>query len=995
MLKRKIRRAGTFVAALGLVATMVVAGSASARTGDDDATKAQGKINQASSNYIVRMIQSPVVAYDGGVPGYKATRPAKGKKIDDRDPDVVKYVGYLDSKHDEALAAVGNGKKVYDYRYSFNGFAATLSKDQVAKLEALPNVLTVEKQQTYTVDTSTTPSFLGLSQPGGLWDKLGGVGKAGEDVVIGDVDTGVWPEALSFSDRTGSNPNGVEGKLNYQQIPGWHAKCTPGEAFNASMCNQKLIGAQWFAAGYGQDNIIPEEYLSPRDFDGHGSHTASTAGGNNGVQATGIATALGKISGMAPRARISVYKALYESADHSTASGTTTDLVAAIDQAVADGVDVINYSISGSTTSFLSAPEVAFLFAEDAGIFVSASAGNSGPTASTVAHAGPWLMTVAAGTHSRGGDGKVTLGDGTVITGASLTPGVGPAPLVYAGDVKTAAAPLADAKLCFPASLDAAKVAGKIVVCDRGVNARVEKSDVVKSAGGVGMVLANVTANSLNADLHVIPTVHIQNTDRPTILNYIALAGATATATIAQGVINNAVPAPDIAVFSSRGPSLASGDQLKPDITAPGQDVLAAVAPPNHQGRDFDLESGTSMSAPHITGIAADLIQAHRDWTPDMIKSAMITTAVDLRPGAANRNLFSQGAGQVNGTSAIDPGLVYKSGGFLKYFGFLCGTGQLVSPSCATLKIDPSDLNLPSIAIGDLAGTQTITRTVTNVGSSAATYNVSKSGLAGLDVVITPSSLTLNRGESKSYTVQFTTTTATLNAYTQGFITWSDGAHSVRSPVAIRPVAIAAPGSLSGTGASGSTSFSITTGYNGPLTIAKRGLIPADAFNQTVVDDPTDHFVKDGPGTTKTVINVPAGTTLARISTFNDATDGNDDIDLYVYNSGGTLVGSSGGGDANEQVDLADPAAGDYTVYVHGFATDGPDANYTLFVWKLGSADAGNMAVSGLPASATVGGSSTLTLSWSGLATGKRWLGAIDYGNGSSTVGSTIVRINS
>jgi hypothetical protein len=90
-----------------------------------------------------------------------------------------------------------------------------------------------------------------------------------------------------------------------------------------------------------------------------------------------------------------------------------------------------------------------------------------------------------------------------------------------------------------------------------------------------------------------------------------------------------------------------------------------------------------------------------------------------------------------------------------------------------------------------------------------------------------------------------------------------------------------------------------------------------------------------------------------------------------------------------------DPAAGDYTVYVHGFATDGPDANYTLFVWKLGSADAGNMAVSGLPASATVGGSSTLTLSWSGLATGKRWLGAIDYGNGSSTVGSTIVRINS
>ena len=187
----------------------------------------------------------------------------------------------------------------------------------------------------------------------------------------------------------------------------------------------------------------------------------------------------------------------------------------------------------------------------------------------------------------------------------------------------------------------------------------------------------------------------------------------------------------------------------------------------------------------------------------------------------------------------------------------------------------------------------------------------------------------------------------------------------------------------------------ITTGYNGSLTIAKRGLVAADAFNQTVQDDPNDSFKVDGPGTTKTLIDIPAGTTRARISTFNDATDGNDDIDLYVFNSAGTLVGSSGGGDANEQVDLVNPAAGAYTVYVHGFATDGPDANYTLFVWKLGSADAGNLSVSGAPASATIGGQSTLTVSWSGLTAGKRWLGAVDFGNGSSTVGSTLVRVNS
>jgi hypothetical protein len=996
MAKRRVPRAGTLIAAFALIVTLVVAGTASAKFGENEGSKAAGKVSQASSNYIVQMVGDPAVAYTGGVAGLKATKPAKGQKIDPEDADVVKYYGYLKDKHDSALAAVGGSNKLYDYAYVFNGFAATLSKEQAQKLQAQPDVISVEKQQTVEAATATTPGFLGLSANGGLWEQLGGVGKAGEDIVVGDLDTGIWPEDPSFSDRTGPNNNAV----TYQNIPHWHGQCHPGENWTAADCNQKVIGARWYAAGYGVDRIIPEEFASPRDFDGHGSHTASTAAGNNGVPATGIAAALGNMSGMAPRARISVYKVLWESADHANASGTSTDIVAAIDQAVADGVDVINYSISGTLTSFLDSVEVAFLFAEDAGVFVSASAGNSGPTPQTVAHPSPWLTTVAAGTHNRGGDGSVTLGDGTTIHGASLTPGVGPAPFVLATASGVAGADPNLLRQCFSDDgsghpvLDPAKVTGKIVLCERGGaapnNARVDKSAAVKNAGGVGVVIANVAVNSLNADLHVIPAVHVANTALPVLNAYGATAGATAT--IAQGVVNTSVPAPLIAAFSSRGPSRASIDQLKPDITAPGQDILAAVSPANG-GLTTNLLSGTSMSAPHITGIAALMKQLHPNWSPMAIKSALMTSAGDLLTATSP---FNQGAGHVRPNAAADPGLVYDSS-FWDFIGFICGTGQLSGSICTGpgAPIDPSDLNLASITIGDLAGQQTITRTVKNVGSSSATYNANVVAPSGITVAVNPASFTIAPGATRSYTVTFTRTTATLNAYVFGSLTWSDGTHSVRSPLTIRPVAIAAPSAVAGTGTSGSTSYGIKTGYAGPLAYAIRGLIPATTIAGHVVDDPTDNFVKDGPGTTKHDISIPAGTTLARFSLFDDAVDGNDDLDLYVYNPSGDLVGSSGGGTAQEEVNLTNPAAGTYSVYVHGFATDGPDSNYTLFSWALGSSPASpvNLTATG-PTTATIGGTGTVTLDWSGLTAGNRYLGAVDYTNGASTIGTTIVRVN-
>ena len=469
-----------------------------------------------------------------------------------------------------------------------------------------------------------------------------------------------------------------------------HQGSDGGEAFNASMCNQKLIGAQFFCEAKGCETVLPHEFLSPRDFNGHGTHTASTAGGNEGVVPTGAAALFGSVNGIAPRARIAAYKVCWDDGT-GRCLANSGDSVAAIDQAVIDGVDVLNYSIAGTSTNYLDAVEVAFLFAARAGVFVATSAGNSGPTPSTVAHISPWLASVAAGTHNRSGEAKVILGNGAEYLGASLTPGVGPAPIVLATASGLPGADPNELRLCFSDEfaghqvLDPAKVAGKIVVCERGVNARVDKSLAVKNAGGVGVVIYNVTANSINADLHSLPTVHLDHNFGPLVVAYVNSPGAGKTATLTQAVVTQTTPAPDVATFSSRGPSLAGvGDILKPDFMAPGQDILAAVAPPGNAGKSFDIYSGTSMSSPHVAGIGALITEAHPDWSPAAMRSAIATTADAVsRPGL---NLpFNTGSGHVRPSLADNPGIVYNVE-FNDYLAFLKGQGLccVASPSIPT-----------------------------------------------------------------------------------------------------------------------------------------------------------------------------------------------------------------------------------------------------------------------------------------------------------------------
>jgi len=949
----------------------------------------------ASKTYIVRLAEPAAAAYDGNIRGLRATRPAKGSKLDSKHPDVITYRAHLSARQDTVMRSAGVGKALRSYGYVFNGFAAEMSEAQAAKLAGTRGVLSVSKDEKRIADTSSTPTFLGLTGNEGFWKEQGA---KGEDIIIGIVDSGIWPEHPSFSDR------GTNGRQAYKPIRGWYGTCTTGEEFTADNCNRKLIGARFYNSGFGGnagiDSLFPYEYNSPRDYSGHGTHTASTAGGNEGVAVTGDASAFGKVSGIAPRARIAMYKALWHDVEADQASGFNSDLVAAIDDAVADGVDVINYSISGTRTNFVDPVEVAFLFAADAGVFVAASAGNSGPTVGTVAHPSPWITTVAAGTHNRDGTGSVTLGNGTTFTGASYTAAVGPSPLIDASLAGTAGATPADVARCFlgvdsasgVTQLDPAKVAGKIVVCERGGNVLVNKAQAVKDAGGLGMILANTptSANTVLPILHVIPTVHIPFTTVDAfngLKTYAASAGATAT--LANATLVFTVPAPLTASFSSRGPLIAGGGNLlKPDLIAPGQDILAGVAPPNNSNRLFDLYSGTSMSSPHVAGLAALMKEVHPHWSPMAIKSALMTTASDVLDGPNTNPLviFRQGAGHVQPNNAADPGLVFDSG-FLEWAGFACGTAAVDPINCTANGIpviNPSDLNTPSIAIGALVASQTVTRRVTNVDSGFATYRPSVTGMTGFDVTVSPATLTLARGQTKSFTVTFTRTTAALNAYTGGQLTLTGGtarkgsvAHNVRIPMVVKPVALSAPTEVSG-------SYSVKFGYTGPFTATARGLVPAIT---------TPGSVATG-GQVDTVINIQPGTTHARFSLFDANVSAASDLDLEVYNAAGALVGASGSGTSAEEVNLINPAAGAYTVRVVGFATPGNGpVNFTLFSWTLGGAAEGNMTVTA-PANVTTGSTGTIGLAFNSLVAGVKYLGSIVYGGDSALPGPTIVRID-
>jgi subtilisin family serine protease len=928
----------------------------------------------AAGRYIVTFADEPVATYDGYKAGFAATRPQSGKKLNPKSAAVVKWQKYLTATHDKALAKVG-ATKYYDYTVTNNGVAVKLTARQAAKLAAMKGVVSLSKDRLMQPDTTLSPTFLGLDAAGGLWSQLGGPGRAGAGIVVGVIDTGIWPESPSFAGGTGI------------PVPAdWHGRCVDGELFTKHDCNDKLIGARYYVAGFGKNAIATADYLSPRDGNGHGSHTASTAAGNRvtGVTIDGKTFDSGVASGMAPGAKVAAYKVCWEG-KKTPAGCFNSDSVAAINDAVLDGVDVLNYSIGGSSESdALDSVAQAFRGASNAGVFVANSAGNSGPGASTLDHPAPWVTTVAAATHRRSFQ-AVELGNGARYVGASTTASVStPTSFVTSLSVKLASATDANAKLCGPGTLDPAKTAGKIVQCDRGVFDRIAKSAEVKRAGGVGMVMTNTNANSINGDYHLVPSVHVVVDYRQPILDYIASAGAGATAKIVPltaAELAVAPQVPEIADFSSRGPSTTTdGDILKPDIAAPGVDVLAAVAPPFHFGRDWDLISGTSMASPHIAGIGALMKAAHPTWLPSEIKSALMTTTRDTVSSADDP--FAQGAGFVNPNPAADPGLVYPTTA-TEYRRYMVGLGVRFAPPNDTLTpLSASNLNQASIAIGKLAGTETVTRRVKNVDDATATYTANVSA-PGFDVVVTPSSFTLAPGAEQTFTVKFTlddTDPAPIGEWVAGALTWTGGGHTVRTTIALEPVAVSAPTEVHGdASASGSEEFDIVLGSLEPLTMSVSGLVGVTPIADSVTTGAFDINAPVADADTKLYsVVVPADTKAARFSL--DSVDDTADLDLFVYLDG-DFVALSASGAADEEVTLLAPEAGTYDVYVNGFTTPGGSTAYGLANFVVGSADLGNLTLSPnpVPPPAELGTPSTVTGTWTGLDPAKRYFGVISY----------------
>ena len=660
------------------------------------------------------------------------------------------------------------------------------------------------------------------------------------------------------------------------------------------------------------------EFISARDGDGHGSHTASTAAGNDGVPMSVAGNDLGEGSGMAPGAKLAVYKVCWEDDDPDTGGCYTADSIKAIEQSVVDGVDVINYSISGATTTVVDAVEYAFYNAANAGVFVAASAGNSGPGASTVAHNSPWVTTVAATTFKRD-EATVVLGNGARYLGASVTKAAFPQTATVLSTAAVLAGATAEAaRLCTPGTLDPAEVTGKVVVCDRGVVDRTAKSAAVAQAGGVAMILTNTTPGSLDPDYHAVPTVHVDEVAGAAIKAYVS-GTAAPTAGIEPGNTTGSAPTPlpQIAGFSSRGPALSSGsDLIKPDISAPGVAVVAAYTPgASDDDNAYNAISGTSMSSPHVAGLAALVLGEHPRWHPSVVKSAMMTTAFDIKgaDGSDVTDPFVQGAGFVNPGSMFTPGLVLEADEE-DWAGFYASQGlQLGEPGDEYAAVEPTDLNYPSIGIGQQAGPQTVTRTFRALQSGTWTVDVD---VPGYDVTTSVAAVTGNKSGNKTTSVDFTftRTDAALARWATGFITLT-GPTTVRMPVALRPVSVAAPAEVSAEPADGSVGITVTAGFSGQLDLATQGL----AKGVTTGGDP-----RGRPRPRRRSRRCPAGTSLARFD-LDSANDGGDfDLEVYRMNAAGTalvaLAGTSATGAADERVDLLDPVPGLYYSVVTNYA---------------------------------------------------------------------------
>ncbi|CAL5329018.1 unnamed protein product [Camellia sinensis] len=699
---------------------------------------------------------------------------------------------------------------LYSYKHGFSGFAAVLTPHQAALTADFPGVVHVVPNRILSLQTTRSWDFLQVRPHvvnGILSRSQSGVG-----CIIGVMDTGIWPESESFTD------------VGMGKVPDhWRGICQEGEEFNSSNCNRKIIGARWYVKGYeaefGKLNTSDKvEFLSPRDASGHGTHTASTAAGALVENASFVGLAQGVARGGAPSAWLAIYKVCW-----STGGCSSADLLAAFDDAIFDGVNVLSVSL-GSYPPLASYVEdvlsIGSFHAAAEGISVVCSAGNSGPYPQTVTNTAPWTITVAANTIDRAFPTMIILGNNQTVVGQASYTGKDVNkfyPIVNGEDIAAVDAD-EDSASCDYGSLNATLARGKVVLCFQSQPQRsaAYAARAVLDIEGVGVIFAQFPTKDVTLFLG-IPCVQVDFTIGTYLLTYME---STSNPVVKFNPSRTAVGqqiSPEVAFFSSRGPSSLSPTVLKPDIAAPGVNILASWSPAsssflldntqNQLPLKFKLESGTSMACPHVSGIVALLKTIHPTWSPAAIKSALITTAstkdeygqISVAEGAPHKlaDPFDYGGGHVDPNKAINPGLIYDMK-VTDYVKFLCSMGYNDTAISSIIR-DSSpcqrtpnfllNLNLPSISIPELKHTVTVSRTVTNVGPILSFYVARIEAPPGIYVTVEPSILFFNfTTKMLKFKVTFCSQLRVQGRYTFGNLYWEDGLHVVRIPLIVRPV---------------------------------------------------------------------------------------------------------------------------------------------------------------------------------------------------------------
>ncbi|XP_010532505.1 PREDICTED: subtilisin-like protease SBT4.2 [Tarenaya hassleriana] len=690
---------------------------------------------------------------------------------DDRKAYIV-YMGALPSDsqysamshHQHILQQVTSSVEnslVRNYGRSFNGFEAKLTESEREKLSAMEGVVSVFPSMKLSLQTTRSWDFMGFG------DNFKRNPEIESDIVIGVIDSGIWPESKSFSDKGLSPPPAK-----------WKGVCKGGLNFT---CNNKLIGARFYVGE------------SARDLSGHGTHTSSTAAGSKVEGASFYGIANGTARGGVPSARIATYKVCE---DELCDSGS---ILAAFDDAIADAVDVITISIGGAPAALDYDPiSIAAFHAMDKGILTVNSAGNSGPISGSVGSISPWILTVAASTTDRKFITKVALGNGKELSGTSINGfklNGTKFPFSY-GKSGSNSCSEDDVRRCKSGCIDST-LDGKILVCDqpllKGSIGSSKPAGVIIQGNVSRPVISTVPLAFLPEDQYSLLTSYIKSTAKP-------------EGTILKTETTNGVDAPVMATFSSRGPNTILGDILKPDITAPGVNILAAysavatLVPGIDDGRrsSYNFLSGTSMACPHVAGVAAYLKTIHPKWSPSTIKSAIMTTAWPMNASSSEEvNEFAYGSGHLNPTKAADPGLVYEITGD-DYLKMLCSAnytagelkaiaGRAVScPEGPNLAI--KDLNYPSLSVRFNSSSKpseiTFSRTVTNVGPASSTYKAKVVSSSDLKVEIEPNTLSFKSvGEKKLFIVKVSGMSSA--DFESATLVWSDGSRTVRSPIVI------------------------------------------------------------------------------------------------------------------------------------------------------------------------------------------------------------------